>query len=67
MKVAADDGDHERKPQSSGACKRLRRAANAKPDWDLPLMRSWKNALVPLKGRPEATLPSNVGLVTQLQ
>jgi hypothetical protein len=66
MKVAPDNGDHKRKSQSPGACERLWRAANAEPDRDLSLMRPWKNALT-VKGRPEATLPSNMDLVTQLQ
>src|ERR1700691_6264206 len=45
MKVSADNRDHERKSQGSGACERLRRAADAEPDWDFLLMRSRKYAL----------------------
>jgi len=66
MKVAANDGNHERKSQGSGPRERLRRAADAEPDWDLLLMRSWKNSLAG-KGRPEAAPPSQVSLIAQLQ
>jgi hypothetical protein len=66
MKVAPNDGYRERKSQGSGACERLRRAADAEPDRNLLLMRSWKNALAG-KGRPEAALPGHVSLIAQLQ